>query len=702
MARNVAVSVENNFSKGLITEASGMNFPENACSDTYNCVFDRVGAVTRRPGFDFERLYETKTINRTGGVVNSYLWRNASGSGDDSLVVVQVGSKLYFYNLEASNGALSSGKMTPTIDLTTFAPVGAPDPATNECQYSAGFGRLFVTHPNLESFAVAYDRALGTFSTTQIDIKIRDFVGVDDGLTTDNRPGSLSDPHKYNLYNQGWRAGEITTWDGARTDFPSNSDIWWQYKDASEVFTPSLADKIYLGNTPAPKGHYILNAYNQDRSTASGIAGFTPVTTGHQRCSTSAFFAGRVFYSGLDYIGNTSKVFFSQIIESPSQFGLCYQSSDPTSEELFDLLPSDGGVIDIAGAGTVLKLFPLQDALIVFATNGVWSITGSQGLGFTANDYSVNNLSSVTAISASSFVNVGGYPLWWNASGIYGISPEQTSGAPTVNSLTDATIKSFFDTIPLNSKKQARGFYNLQSKVVQWMFRSTEASTIEQTYEFDGILNLSTLTGAFYPWVLSDSSVRLNAMVVVNGSGAQVTTENVVRGGDNVVDGSGNQVIRYLLNASAVLPDFKYLVSYSSGGSYAFTWADCADEESFVDWYSYDSVGVNYVSYLVSGYRIRGDAQRKFQANYLYVFSTNDEPSQLTVQGIWNFSKDTSSGKHTSVQNINFDGEDFSVYYRRLKIRGTGLAVQFKFSSVTGQPFKLLGWSVLESGNAGP
>src|SRR5690242_10780182 len=98
MPRSTAVAVENNFRNGRITEATGLNFPENACTDELNCIFNLPGNVTRRLGFNFEGNYSTKTIDRTQSVVQSYLWKNVAGSGTTILVVVQVGSTLYFYD----------------------------------------------------------------------------------------------------------------------------------------------------------------------------------------------------------------------------------------------------------------------------------------------------------------------------------------------------------------------------------------------------------------------------------------------------------------------------------------------------------------------------------------------------------------------------------------------------------------------------
>src|SRR4051812_4532926 len=67
--------------------------------------------------------------------------------------------------------------------------------------------------------------------------------------------------------------------------YPSNSELWWSYrrplelgsqeppKNYLEVFDPSLRFQISTGNSPAPKGHYVLNAFHLDRSLASGVSG---------------------------------------------------------------------------------------------------------------------------------------------------------------------------------------------------------------------------------------------------------------------------------------------------------------------------------------------------------------------------------------------------------------------------------------------
>ena len=82
-----------------------------------------------------------------------------------------------------------------------FSPAGAPNPQTTECQFSDGNGFLFVTHPNLDPFFVSYNVSAQTFTATRIDIEIRDFVGVTDETTIDQRPVGLSNEHCYSACN---------------------------------------------------------------------------------------------------------------------------------------------------------------------------------------------------------------------------------------------------------------------------------------------------------------------------------------------------------------------------------------------------------------------------------------------------------------------------------------------------------------------
>lgn len=723
MARNAAVSIENNFVNGLVTEATALNFPEAAAIDTNNCVFNTKGNVTRRRGFDNEDGYvytQLSPADYANKAIATFLWENAAGNGDHNFVVLQVGTQLYFYKV-GNEGSLSAGAMNfgfSVIDLDDFKAPGAPGLSEVEAQFASGSGYLFVTHQWCQPFRVKYLPDTQTFTTSEITFKIRDFEGMEsDENEVNTRPTDLSTAHSYNIRNQGWPQKYIDRWRtkqtadtpsgrkaaAARGDWPSNADVWWLFKDSVDYFDLNQVNNIDRGNSPAPKGYFLLNPFYQDRSAVSGVTGIPVVSSGYWRPSTVAFFASRVFYAGVNAQGFSNKIYFSQVIEADGQFGKCHQVNDPTSEFQFDLLPTDGGQLSILDAGTIIKLVSIQGNLIVFATNGVWSITGSTGTGFAANDFTVKRLSSVPSLSPSSFVDVGGNPAWWNSDGIYTISSGDALGNIQVVSLSEKKIKEFYsDEIPAASKAHAKGFYNSLTRTVQWMYRSSEATTITERYRYDSVLNLNVQTGAFYPWSLStDTSIRLNGLVAIHGFGS--TTEEV-----NVTDNAGVQVttstgdnvtVRETVQAN-LASVFKYLISYTdASGNIQMTFAEESDED-YVDFATLTG-GTDYTSYVVSGYKVRGDAQRKFQSNYLFVFSDNEDPSTYFVQAQWDYAKTRNSGNWSSRQKVVFtDASDYDYRWKRLKIRGTGLAMQLRFTSVSGQPMDLTGWTIFETGNA--
>ena len=367
-------------------------------------------------------------------------------------------------------------------------------------------------------------------------------------------------------------ANPITTWKNRTGKYPSNAQSWWVYKRPlevgsqkpnkyyQEVFDPSLRYQITLGNTPAPKGHYLLNAFQQDRSAASSVPNIAVKSAKGQRPTSVAFYAGRIFYAGVKAYGFNTKIYFSQILERDEQIPQCYQSQDPTNEDLHDLLATDGGVIVIPEIQEVVNMTPVGYALYVEATNGVWRINGAEGTGFRANDYTVSKVSGTPAISSMSFVDVEGSPMWWNRSGIWTIQSDQM-GQGHVQSLTEQTIKTFYLTIPEDSKFYAKGAYDPLTHRVQWLYRSTDAVTSEDNYKYDSILTFDTLSGAFYHWKPADNiNVELKGIFSVSGYSITQSYSDVTANAD-LVTVSGDQVQVTIETRKAVQSKIKYIVN---------------------------------------------------------------------------------------------------------------------------------------------
>jgi len=708
MPQQSTVAIENSFVKGLVTEATGMNFPDQAVTETYDCIFDIDGSVYRRTGFDFEPNFTTKTIDRANRAIRTYVWQNVAGNGNTTVIIVQIGNTLYFYEADGT-GIFSTGAQATTVTLTPVA--GAPTPETVEVQFTDGNGYLLVVHPYCEPMRIAYDISAHTATASNITLQIRDFEGaVNDPYAIDFRPTStlaaLDKYHHYNLLNQGWNDANLTIWDTAQTTMPSNVDVMWRFVDSSNNFvaTSAVIASVVQGNTPAPNGHYVLNLANQDRSTASGIASLVSTTTGFQRPSVVAFFSGRAVYAGINAAGFNSNIYFTQIIQNSLQYGNCYQQNDPTASDLFDILPDDGGVISIPEAGTVFHMQTVPGGLAIFAANGIWFLTGSTGLGFTANDYAILKIADVPTISDTSFVNVNGYPAWWNAEGIYILQGSDSGTMPVVKSLTWDTFKTFYDEIPVTSKRFARGFFDKTDGQVRWLYRSTTTTDLNDIYEYDRVLNFNLRTQAFYPWTISDNGfVKVHSILSTELITRPVIVNNVIDGsGNNVVDLSTNQVIAFADSGNADQQFDKYLVSYPDSGSYKITFAERTDD-TYRDWFSYDSFGINYISYFITGFKLRGQAIRKFQSNWVQIFSRLLDEVSYKFQGIWDYAiTGSGTGRWSSNQTIAHTDTNYSNAFRRLKVRGHGKALQFRVSSVDDTPFDIIGWSSMQTINGAP
>ena len=819
-------SFQNSFTKGLITEATGLNFPENACTQTENCVFTLIGDVVRRPGIDYEDFNKTNSLSTsTTLATTSFKWTNAGGDGTTEILVQQNGRNLYFFLASDTSATanLSTTFMSSVVDLEDFRSSGPGLPWTVECQFSVCNGYLFVFNTFCDPFFCTLSN--GQITATRIAVQVRDFLGFypepNNSAPIYFRPTDLTAEHQYNLQNQGWTGAptwnasasfsqnpnsganpfgnlfiptfglgnqvgtisgpasftvqsglsgvvvgqqvslnwsasvlqvggsittitisgeaqglvlsysgtnlnvEITTNQGYQSPaskevfgigtvtwsitpgvsantvntfksdiglYPSNTDIWYTFKDDTGTFNPTgTYASVALSTTQAPKGHFILNAFDQDRQSVSGVSGLTVVSTSN-RPTVGTWFQGRVWYSGINasapsqgdaqFYTWTENLYFSQIIDvgDVTSFGKCYQTNDPTDEQLFDIQPTDGGVITIPGCGNIFKLFPIQNGMLVFARNGIWFITGSTGLGFTATDYTITKISAVQSIGYSSYIDVNGLPMFWNEEGIYIVKQGKEEGAPygfggfVVQPATLGTILSFYNEIPLDSKIYARGDYDPVNYVVKWIYRSTQESGISNRYVYDSALNLNIANQAFYPYKIS--------------TGAGIPTVN------------GLFYINYTNSVEAPEPVFKYITSVGL----SFTFAEERDTTNWVDWNTPHPGGVDYTSSFQTGYSLQGKGMTKWQPVYIYMFLRNEVPSSYEIQGVWDYAIAGASGKITGkqvIQSGSHNQTNFNMLYRRHKIRGHGMVLQINISSVSGEPFDIMGWSVLNQVDAG-
>ena len=235
------------FVKGLITEATGVTYPENSMVDGDNVDIGISGICKRRKGLDFEEEYSLSTPTFSASTIQSeaitiHEWKSINGIGSLNYWVMQVGTTLYIGSL--STPALSDGYIG-TVDLDTLSStyqsslglvVTSPFildtnlAKLNPMDSSYGKGRIFFTNKYMNPFYLELNEAGTSISLHMVVVLERDFEGVDDGETVVSQPLTLSREHSYNLQNQGWvdptNSGQTYFSTGAGTAESAPGDIW--------------------------------------------------------------------------------------------------------------------------------------------------------------------------------------------------------------------------------------------------------------------------------------------------------------------------------------------------------------------------------------------------------------------------------------------------------------------------------------------
>lgn len=688
MPQQIANKEYNTFVKGIVTEASPLTFPENASIDEQNFVLNRDGSRQRRLGMDYEQDYilrdtgiDSQNFSDVG--VSSHLWKNINQKASLSFYVVQFGDKLFFY--DATKSPTSNHPKNSGNSITL--------PGDRSIRWSVASlgGRFIVVTGDKNVFHLEYDEQADVVTYTVHGLLVRDTWGVDDGLDTDERPSTLSDLHRYNLNNQGWGGVNPDTASGTRYwatfksdsgtgKYPSNADLVQSGTNTgdSNKFDAKFVVKAFSGNTPAPKGRFIIDLFDRSGSRAivskdSNFSGLLnnfslyggwsndidfealgydvfgafsvlvqnpdfndleadtgiPVDKTDSGITATASYAERIFYSGIEstLIGGDSKspllghlVLFSQLVDARDKIGKCYQEGDPTSEDQSDLLATDGGFIRIPEMSRCLKLVPFAKSLLVFAENGVWEITGGEDAGFKATDFQVIKLTDTGAINSTSIVEAEDRVYYWTNDGIYGVFRDQVSLGASIVSISETSVQTLFESYGQSAISTVVGTYDRTAKQIRWMLNTeTSYDGVAERFRFNYELVFDVLLEAFYISKLPDTdgdTPYISSYMTTPGFLTTDLVYDVVVGTDDVVVLASDITITESIREGDNTRTLYLVVDpNTSTDTYKYTFGFYKDQ-SFEDWAS-NGTGVDAAAYMLTGYETGGDSQRKKQAVYI-------------------------------------------------------------------------------------
>jgi hypothetical protein len=747
------------FTGGLNTEATVLNFPENAASELDNFDLLRTGEIKRRLAIDFEDNYVIRTESTSAGAVasnalNNSEWKAVNGKGNINFQVVQVGLTLYFHEL---GGEPTSNNLRGSVSLDTFKTQSDADTHVIDTAY--GQGILICVNQGMDPVYIRYDDVTNTFTATRISIQVRDFEGVDDGLLTDERPTSLSLAHTYNLRNQGWplsttvalsRGGAdgASVWDpiaatyGLVGFYPNNADQFWAARATAAksgkeevigAYSPFILRDLSSGNTPAPRGHFIYDYFNQNKGSVSGIElpeSLTTITSA--RPSATAFYAGRAWYFGVRSQKYTGDVLFSQIITDVNKIGRCYQDQDPTAEDLNALLASDGGVIHIAGMGEVFHAVEVGQDLVIIAENGLWAIRGSLGGNFKADDFALRKLTDNGSISRESIVVAENQLVWWSLGGIWVLQAGQIDDKFDLNRITKDTIQTFYEGLSQTAKAFARGFYDEFSKRVVWLYNDSQSyDGLTFRYKYNRALFLDMTLPAWYTYTISDLSANSPFVAAMSmkypGSSVSQTFDILLI--LDTIELSGDIIVQDISTTQFANNKIKLLTFVQNEDTtYSYTFSEFKNK-SFLDWATWDTfkhgagyVGADYSSVIQTGWQdfqaplndkhithvttFLKKTETGFTAGSSTVPVTLINPSSLNVQTRWEWTDVDVSRWTVATECYRLNqyyiptstsdpfNYGYTIIKSKLRMRGHGHSFALRYTSNTGKDAHIIGFSV--------
>jgi hypothetical protein len=557
---------------------------------------------------------------------------------------------------------------------------------------------------------------------------------------------NMSEEHRYNLRNQGWNKTIEVVGGGDAIDktatvlgvYPSNSDVYSLGKNSNpssgdyEKYDPNILKKNSQSKYQVAKGSFIIDAFSRGQSRIDvvndGKIQNLPTDKETGRFTTVAAYAQRLFYSGVKSDitdpdvrspNYNNYIFFTRVVRSQEDFEKCYQEADPTDPGINDLVASDGGTIQIPEVSRIVKIVAAQSSLLVFCQNGVWEVYGDTG-GFYANQFNVSKISTNGVMDQNAIVQVGGNFLYWSNAGIFSLTTDSASGRFAPENISLKTIQKLYLDIPFLGKKHARGFYDEKENRVRFLYNDS-ASYSETNYvnKYNKELVYDLTLQAFSLFTigeLASNSPYISDYVEIPNFISSEEATNVLVGTNEVLVTSTDEVIVNVDIEADRNSQFSYLTLVGTSWTISK-----ANNTTFKDWVTEDGTGVNYSSYLVTGYEYFGDIQKRKQVPYIQFyfertedgFSTVDgsvvlnNQSSCKVQAQWNWADSVNSGKwgtefqaYKLLRNYiptsasdSFDYGD-KIIITKNKLRGSGKVLSLKIQSEEGKDMKLQGWAM--------
>lgn len=403
---------------------------------------------------------------------------------------------------------------------------------------------------------------------------------------------------------------------------------------------------------------------------------------------------GRFFYAA------NSVIYFSPLVRSIADIGRCYQVNDPTSDQISDVLATDGGELNIDEAGGIVKLLKFRYGILIFAENGVWYLSGPDGI-FSATSFSLSKVSSMGCLYPDSVVLAESAVFYFSEEGIIRLS-ENEFNVITDEDITLTTIRSHY--IEFFNGVDVVGNFKPTTKEVWWWQKQLQSDQppmrVGGTSTPRGLV-LDLKVGGFYPQQV-DSFKKISKAVTKNSEYyhvdwstsqtdvSEVTiTPNLRDNTDpSFSDGTNPPYIAYLETGPETLG------KYANGKSVMEASFFFNRTETQITDYNWDTGVYTYDKPSGCFLQLRWDFDDSNSGNR-WVGSTPLWPIGPSFRELQIYNPNVRGFIPDTIPSDFSDG--YSTVSQRQRLRGSGRAVKFRFESEDSKDMQMLGYAVAYS-----
>lgn len=286
MAQTVAEKPQYTFNRGYITEQSPVAVAEGSALDMENFEIDVTGGLRRRRAIAQEAGGNNSTLSlgdRAGDeVFTRYVWRNAGGVASRVVQVFQLGQYVSFVE---DSEVLGASEPFAVINLEDFATESATPEMirTTNASFADGRSHLFVVTENTTPFYVALSG--DEVTVVPMTLRMRDFVGIVDGVANTTQPVVLTTAHRYNLHNRGWTTTEMNDYFDDKAKYPAKNmtsnlgykrvvDVTTQEGFGTKEWNSDKMEAEVFRDASAPQGSLLQDPFD----TTVAYGNIDPVT----------------------------------------------------------------------------------------------------------------------------------------------------------------------------------------------------------------------------------------------------------------------------------------------------------------------------------------------------------------------------------------------------------------------------------------